>query len=102
MTKSAFASIVGKKAGFKGELPPNARFEKTKRVVRLLVPVIVSILWSLSNIASYHMGKRAGRTEEIALSTVNAVAKQYYEQGLSEGYFKGLSKSTNVETYKGY
>lgn len=96
MTKSAYASITKKNAPAP-ELPPNARFEKTKRVVRLLVPVIVSILWSLSSIASYQMGKMAGRTEEIAFSTVNAVAKQYYEQGLSEGYFRGLSKQTLID-----
>jgi hypothetical protein len=93
MSKSAFASIGCKKGVEKPELPPNARFEKIKSVLKLLVPVVVSVLWSLSNIASYQMGVSAGRAKAVAEDVLKQVAQDAFEQGVDKGYYEGLSRN---------
>lgn len=93
MSKSAFASIGCKKMVEKPELPPNARFEKLKSVLKLLVPIIVTVLWSLSNIASYQMGVSAGRAKAVTEDVLKQVAQDAFEQGVDKGYYEGLSRN---------
>lgn len=80
----------------KPELPPNARFEKTRKVIKLLVPVLISILWSLSNIASYQMGVSAGRAKTVTDDILNRVAQDAFQEGVDKGYFEGLSKNISA------
>lgn len=111
MTESTFASLHSKVKfgttptrftstdvihGGQTDLPPNARFEKTKGILKLLVPVVISILWSLSNIASYQMGVSAGRAKTVTDDILNRVAQDAFQEGVDKGYFEGLSKNISA------